>query len=417
MVEISKSLGKRGRPDGIVGKLIGDSRLNNSHAVAGSFDTEAANGIAFFVGMLSRGRVRFPSSLNFGVISDTTDMILARKSTWLAAPASFSIFFASTNDTALLSNTLAQRKANLTTIVTDLQASGIPVIVVPELPRTSFATSQLKQHLSCAQHLRNMHDPANGIFVADPWLSLVQQMDATNAAPISGMFYDGLHQAPAGSYYIAVEIVKIISMLFPEPMCLLPSSNADVYDATDNPLGTINANPMLDGTSGTAGTGVTGDVATSHTMQSSTASLTATASKVPSGGKTWQQMALGGTPNVANPTMAFLLGGMSTSKLVTGRIYEPVCEIEVDAGASGLLVPYLQVALSGVTYNTGYPLSVTTGRMPSFAFGGVMRGRRFAAPASLSGFQMMLGVFGVNGETASGTVRVARMALKEVASL
>lgn len=401
----------------IQGALVGDSRCANSHLLSGA--SLASNGIAFWVEALSRGRVRFPGTMNFGVSGDTTDNVLARMAPVIASSASFAIILVSVNDTIGSTNTLAQRQANLLSIITQTRNSGKVVILVSELPvgggtTASFTGTKLDQHMAMAQYARYLAGSMANVFLADPWPSMVQSADATGT-PISGMLADGLHQTATGAYNIAVEVCRVINTIYPELSLLLPSSAADLYSAI-NTTGNLIANCAMSGAGGTTGTGGSGSVATSFSLLTTEAAMTVVGSKVTAGNKTWQQLVVGGTPTGGAP-FAALNQNFSAANLTAGDVIEAVCEFELDAGASGVLLPYLQIGSSNANAWSGASATATLGGAPNLSISGIMRSPRLTVPSGIASTVFRFAVPGIQNVTASATVRVGKLAVRKVPPL
>jgi lysophospholipase L1-like esterase len=273
-------------PSAILG-MFGDSRVANGWATtptAGGLNG-LAEGINSWVEFLSRGTVRIPSSLNYGVSGDTTTQMVARLDAAVtamnAAGAAGVIVIASTND-RINSIPVATTKTNLATISAAFRAVGMRVIFCNELPRgdgtfTSAALTgtSLRDHLEVARWLSSRQYTQAGEFVADTWSTMLADRTATNGYATLGDTYDGLHPSAIGAAKIAAAIITITDQIFAKS--LIPNfGNADVYNA-DSVFACPFPNPGFSGSGAVTGTGNSGNTPTSWTAGSASPSGITTA--------------------------------------------------------------------------------------------------------------------------------------------
>lgn len=265
-----------------------------------------AKGDVVWLRALMGGRFRFPLSNVFGYSGQTSSVILTHLQEVIAAKPGFVRVLMGTNDpqpgvTWVPSATLD----NIVTACRAFIAAGIVVMLVPILPKSSQG-SLSSQEFSNAQkgfqwinrQLRAFAfaQPRGTIVVADCDVALADQ---TNAAyvPIAGSTNDGLHPVGFGANRMAgAESVAVGGLL--SPVNLSISGQQTAFDATYNPSGNRLPSGQMIGTSGTAGTGVTGEVASGWSLSRTTGStVTAVGSKVTTDavtGKVAQRITLGG---------------------------------------------------------------------------------------------------------------------------
>jgi hypothetical protein len=337
--------------------FYGDSRVANSLLIAGANYNMTTRSIGAWVRNLCRQSIRFNFNNVHGVGGYKSDEVLALLQANLATDTAGVIcVLCSTNDRAASPTpyTLAQTIANLQAIEDLITQSGRICVWLTEMPRGGsnvLTGTPLKNHLSIVRWLLQ-RSIQPGVFVADTFSPLVD-LTSASASPQAGMMGgDGLHLASIGCYYAALEVKKIMDILFPA-VPVLSIGAASGYDATDNPRGALNANPMFTGTGGTktAGAGtLSGNLGDNYTCTLNNATgLTCVLSQVIVNGKAWQQMVLSGTPTSASPGVQVFANTSIASLITAGDQLEQTVEWEIDAGQTGILEIMNVASLSGLT--------------------------------------------------------------------
>lgn len=388
---------------------IGDSRTAAGNL--GSPLRTASNGAQFWTEALSRGRVQCPIEYNFGVSGETSAQILARVSTVIACPARIVHVLASVNDA-----TGVDSAGNVLEIVTALQRAGKTVIVTPELPRISgWTATRIAQHDAVFNRLRVLNLPR--VYIADPWADFVDYANDVGAV-LADRFYDSppIHPSNLGAYYMGRSIASILNAILPEPS-VLPRSNAGAYDASVNVRGWLTPNPMVFGTGGSLVGSATGAAANSVTITRTGSDITVAASKVTSGGKNWQQVAIGGTPST-NTQRATVSIGIPLASVSVGDVVEGVCEFEVDAASDGVHGPSLEInPVTGTTaaVSTNYDTWARgLGYAPNVAHSGVMRTPPLIVQSGLTSLPLQLIARAEQGVSCAMTFRVRAMAARKI---
>lgn len=265
-----------------------------------------------FAGGVSNG-------MNFGVGGQDSTQIVARVGTVVSAKPDAVLVIMGTNDLTETSTTAATMESNMNTTYQTLSAAGIRVIAMPTPPRTvwgsltspQIAVAQLKQ-ANVNNWLVHYNETTTGykIEVADPRKYWIDATDATGA-PVSGIVntVDGIHLTAAGDYYAAKAVIEAEQSAgnIPFTPAYAFVSQADAYDATNNTTGNLLAHGLMDGTSGTASTPDTGNVATGWTLERSTGTdMTCAATK----GNT----ALDGTPGTDQHIVCTTTGAGSNTE-------------------------------------------------------------------------------------------------------
>lgn len=157
----------------------------------------------------------------------------------------------------------------------DLVKAGFKVILLTILARStaSWASNspQRKKANWVNQKSRDYFRDHKDVIVYD-WN--IDWVDVTSADgnPVADYTNDGIHFTPRGAYSVGKGLWdRVLSKMLPSGVSRITSPD-DKFDATYNPLGVVNSNPMFIGTGGTAGTGVTGSVPASITVERATGS-------------------------------------------------------------------------------------------------------------------------------------------------
>jgi len=412
----------------IICATVGDSRLAKSW---GSYYNKYGNGIVYWTEMLTRCRVRFPFALNFAVSGYTTPQSLPQAVLAAASTADIVLIFCDINDTTLrqagsgLAITVAATLANIDTMVNQQLAAGKRVILFAGSPcgptagsLTEFSGNYLKQAMYIPQAIRDRYSRTKRVAVVDVWPTWGDMTTATGYANATAC-YDNIHPSATGDYYAAVQVAAIINNWFPPTTTdLLPGSQADLYDATNNPLGMLNPNGFMIGTSGTAGANSSGTFANSWTCTTSDAALSAVGSIVSSGGKRWQQIVVSGTPTTASPVVYLTQSDTLVANMTAGDTFYSMCELEVDATPANVYTPFIETRMQGSVNNISYSGLLgssghTDGLCPAFAYSGVMATPDLVAEAGFTVGSTRIGVYAVQNAAASLTFRVGRVAKRK----
>lgn len=189
---------------------------------------------------------------------------------WLAAtlanPARIVLMLLGANDDFSTPATpVATKISQLTTIFETLVAAGKYVVAVSELPQSTTAT---RANAVAAQNLflqNYWSGKSTGEYF--PLYTAMADPSGTNTPYKTnyGIVGDAslVHPGNLGAYYAGVAMAPLFERLF-VPITLVGSNNDSItVNANSNQL---LANPMLLGTAGTAGTNVTGSIATGLTV-------------------------------------------------------------------------------------------------------------------------------------------------------
>lgn len=319
-------------------------------------------------------------------------------------------------------NTITDSAITIATLkqIEDLAiASGQIMVWLNELPRdgaNALSATQLKNHLNVVAWLSKRNNRP-GVYVADSFGTVVDQTNAA-APPLASMLADGLHQNGYGAHAIATALKPIFDHLF-APRALLCQTVADAYDATNNPRGVLNANPMMAFTGGTInapGAGsMSGALAANYTATLANGTgLTVTLSKVTSGGKAWQQIAISGTPTSAGANVKIAATTSIAASLSASDVLDQFCEIEVDAAQTGLNSVQLEASLSGVNRRDGAAYAATD-LFPVAALSGVQRiGPYVAGAESVAFHKPQVSIFFLQNVAVSATIRLRALSVRKV---
>lgn len=318
--------------------LLGDSITANSISNTADETRNANRGMGHWVPFLCQQRVISPQNLNFGIAGQTSAQIAARVSDVVNSGAGICIVLAGTNDIG--SFTVSQTQANLTTIYATLAANNILIIALPILPRTLPGEANYSFPQKINEWIKDQAKNYPGFKYIDPWL--FGDAFSLTYSPRSGHTFDGLHPMAIGAYTLSVPISDYLNTLFPAPGSSIRSV-CDYFNST-NLRGVLNTNPMLVGTSGTLGAGVTGQVADNYRVQAfanggSIGSLTVACSKSVATlfGIVNQRIIVGGTATGGFDTsVIFDTPAASISNLNAGDVIELLTDIEVGGATIGV---------------------------------------------------------------------------------
>lgn len=394
--------------------VVGDSLASHSSEITAPHKRILSHSYPGWAAYLSRQRFHFPATSNYGIPGNNSDDVLARIDSILSTDdAGVVVLDFETNDAAN-GVPLSRSKTNYTTVVAKVLAAGrIAVCIVPR-PRDITASgltmtaAQANSNLNRADFIRGQHNPTAGVFVVDPTPYLADRA-STNMAMLAGMAYDGVHNTQLGGYWVGYALATLFGMgrgpgLFPF-VDVLATSTVDVYDATNNPRGAVNANPMMLG-------GTTN--ATSWTSNVSNG-VVATLSKVVVGAATWQQIVLSGTATGTGIVFPVYQNAVTPANLTIGDVVEGFCDFEQDAGLTGLSGCGLNVT-DNTTFARSMAFDSTTTinatPLPGIAHSGVMRTPTFTLTST--GIRFGIACTAINTATISSTCRVGAMALRKV---
>lgn len=309
--------------------------------------------------------------------------------------------------------------ANLKAIEDLAISRGQILIWLNETPRdgaNALNATQLRNHLNVVNWIRN-RATVPGVYVAESFGALVDPASGS-AASLTGRLADGLHPNAYGAHAIASALVPIFNVLFP-PRNLLCQTAADAYDATNNPRGVLNANPMMTGTGGTVtapGAGsLSGPLASNWTATLTNGTgLTVALSKVTSGGKDWQQIAISGTPTVAGSVARIAASASIASSISAADVIDQVCEVEVDANQTGINAIQLEASLSAVNRRDMAAYNATD-LWPVAALSGVQRIGPFVAGAEAVAFyKPQVSIYLLQNVAVSATIRLRALSARKV---
>lgn len=193
---------------------------------------------------------------NQGYSGETSAQTLARWENSSTFPADIVIVEPGTNDFGTYTNDeiIANRK-ELCLLARD---TGALVILTSILMQddTAWTGNQKDRAAEINRLSREFAESQESIIYFDGNAAYLDYTDA-DQNPLADRTSDGTHPAPPGGYYIGLKLKELIEKFIPSAPIIVPSD----LISDDNTYGNIITNPLFLGTSGTAGTGVTGDVA------------------------------------------------------------------------------------------------------------------------------------------------------------
>ncbi len=422
----------RSRPENNMLAVIGDSRVAFGKDVATpNSRIHTARGPQFWATTLSRARVRFPLEYDFALAgTNTQELIDQQLAEVLACPASGVLMLTGTNDITTAGRTIAQSLTAYRTILAALLGAGKLVFLFAELPQTGSVRSMAQRgHLMAIRSYLKYTAPTEfpNVVVVDAWPDMADPSVSTigsRQTPLVMRSNDHLHPGPCGAYYMGQALAAAIDTIYP-PRDPLAYSNADQWDAANNPFGCVNENPAMIGTGGSivadGGGAMSGSIADNYYLQTTSAGgVTGVASKVTSanGQITSQRITLSGTPTSTNPEVILeQYGSTVLSRVSSGDVLELFCG--VDCGASANLkgiMAQLRVRVDG-TYHYAQAGTRDTGTnyLPPEAWSGVIRTPQLTVPAGiLEEVRIGLYLSGYGGAALTGAVAFNNVSLRKV---
>lgn len=240
-----------GRGNNFAGPVIatmGDSFMANGVAITATSQSYVNSGPATWARILTGQRVQFPIANQQGVGGTTLSQIAANLPTVLALNPDYVLIDGGTND--LGGGTVASMKSSMTTIINGVLNAGAIPIILPITPRTAAFSAGIAQKWElynrwlmemCAGRLDLLtaagapsHRRPYCIDIA-PFFDYTSTTGAANTGMIEAA---GLHPAQGGGLVWGAQVADIINLTTP-PSPTYQTSPYDIYDATNNPTGSL----------------------------------------------------------------------------------------------------------------------------------------------------------------------------------
>lgn len=390
-------------------------------------------GAAFWVPFLTGYRTTAPQTLNFSLPGDTTTSLLTRMAPIVAANCGSYVVMIGTNDLGT-SVSQAQTQANISSIWSQLLATGRPVIAQPILPRTLTAASASMNELwSLNRWIKQQAGAIPGLYIVDSTAAYGDPLSTTATPRVGATIdytysYDGLHPKGVGAYAAFAPVATFFNQLYTDPGP--PNTgNSDLY-ATANPSGNLLANGMMSfvGGTGTVSGKVTGSTPDGWTAFSADAGCTTcsytgvASSSTLADGTPAAQIVIAGTAAGGYATQVALAYNITTfGNFSVGDKLQATCRVEVSTGSAHVTAPSLQLSYNaGGVLNTlwaGAPL--VSDASPPTAYSGTLSTPLPAPPiqGGLSGnLSLWVNAYITNGTSATVamTYKVGGCALRKV---
>lgn len=372
---------------------------------------------------LTRARAAWPWALatlkqrgrvvhNGGVGGERSDQIVARYAADVAPYAPGIVLMdAGTNDVAQLvtstvgtvATTVAAVQANVTSMIAQARAGGAQVVIctIPNI-WSNWITNQVSAANQINRWIKSLPLTTRGVVVCD-WSR--KCVDSTGLW-ISGMNFDTAHAGPKGAARMGAELAAALDRLLPVGDVLPPWD--DTYNLVTNGFQT--------GTTGSKGTGITGNVAAGWTAAAFGGTCTAVGSKVTRTdlpGLEWQQYAIsavgGGTQGVRH------YASLDTGEFATGDTVYALVEFETDSDLTMATLSDFYVEL-GFTDGTAVAQSIKNANAESLndpacrLSSGVLRTWPLLLP-DITAKTLRVGLYCLG---ATGTIRIGRIAVYKV---
>lgn len=342
---------------------------------------------------------------NKGVSGDTIALIKARLVADVLPYHADVVWLSTGGNDAVALTTVANFKQDFLTVANTILDSGSTLIVDLQHNRTSWSNGNSEPLLmSYNRVIREFAQATPGVILNDTMLAMTDYSNA-DGDPLAAYVSDAVHYTAKGAHAVAKKLVAQLggrtSGIFPGHN-ILPNNSKDLYDATYNPYGIINPNPLFYGTGGTAGANVTGtipddmQVLTDNANVSAAVSIVAAPTDAPWMAGKWMKVDVTSTGSgSANTRVRIYRTGstkMSTNYTV-GDYYEAVCGVKVDAPGSNDIMEEFGLKLQTGAGSAVVSLKAASGQfMPSEAWFGMLKTQPLQADAASDGFYHQINV-------------------------
>lgn len=224
---------------------IGDSQILNGNTTGININSGIINMAAQF----TRQKIYFPPGNNVAIGGTQLASIYATLPTALALKPDFLVFDGGTNNIG--NTTVASAKTTLYSIIRDTLNAGVIPIFVPITPRTFSWSASFGYFIEIFNRAVKELGYGRPDLVAAAGLPpnklpyILDESKSWDYASTIGGFNpgwigsDGLHWAYGAGVSFGAQIADIVNSLRPGTMGLYTTSPYDVYDATNNPTGSL----------------------------------------------------------------------------------------------------------------------------------------------------------------------------------
>lgn len=370
--------------------LLGDSitfwadttNIDNPGACAGNeCSAYLYQGFGTWANIYSQYRVtRVPNTNNCGSSGITTAQILLNVSSCLLKLNPDVVIYQGGGNDASTGVSCATATANNRAIYSRLLNAGIAVIKVSIYPRASpnaFTAAQANM-AQCVNEYDRRYAEANGargFYFVDCDPVLVDPTQTSSWSALSNVLYlDGAHLSMVGASLVGNLVAQQINTLYPSWRVPV-FSNADVYDATNNPAGNLLPNSIMAGTGGAIFAGCSGTAANSSNLGAGGmgGATCVGSSTTLADNRNTQTITLGGTSTGSNGQVTWWQNVATPSNINIGDVLEGILWINIGAttNVSGVVVT-LKTVEGGVTYQQDSGLPDTGNAMPTPAVAGYL---------------------------------------------
>lgn len=367
--------------------LFGDSQVERDWLTTATDTANVGQGIINHANIF--GGRRYEVVDNFGVIGDTTDLMLARIDTAVAAARECGAVFisASTNDIfgSLLADTYVTEK--LENIFRRFMEAGVYVIWKNETPRTFVDATKVAYQNNINTWAKEFERNNPGFSVFDA-AAVIVNATSTQFAATANRLDGAVHYLNIAAVLLGKAFNTKYSGMF-VPRDNLIDTASDTYTVSTT-SGQLWGNPLFSGTAGTetatgGGTAPTGDTANltqvDHAVNTAATCVCSLVSQADGFGQA-QRIVI--ASNGASDRWTVRNITNITTGVSPGDLIELECDIRVSSATnlSGLPV-FLQAAVDGGTIVYAYDNrhAGTDVALPADFVGGTFRTRRLRLPA------------------------------------
>lgn len=350
----------------------------------------------------------FVTLANLGVVGALTAAILSQISPALAYLPTCVEIMAGTNDVST-GVPYATTIANLQSMYQQCINAGVYVRAYAILPRNNLSNAgQLGQIIAINQWIKEFWHYNRGGEYIDVFSSLINPSSTTyTSAANSSYFYDSvLHPNQLGAYLMGVTIAPYLQKW--SIAQILPSSSFDDAIVSSGSSPNLAANPLMLGTGGSSGTGITGTVPNgcSVTGAASVTGVCSTPARSDGFGNNWQHVitaTAAGLYSISGPAV------VTPSNLIVGKKYYLDFNLNVSPNPTGLNTLQAAINFQGGSTNPGWIFQNNDNAVFSFPTG-INLTCRTPAATYLGGASQVFPLFYWNFTgAASVTMSIGRM--------
>ena len=276
--------------------------------------------------------------------------------------------------------------------------------------------STMRKLAAVNQHMAK-YGRSKGVLVYDASAAIVDGANANGLALTALLQADLIHYAHTGARKMGVELAALMSPYLPV-YPLLPSSQADSFNTTDN-RNQLCTNPLMAGSVAVSGgTGLTGNMPTGRAVSAATGTFTGTSAVSTRSDGYGQDWVITVTACSANDSRMFLtLEPDMTANVTAGDILQAVAQVEI-TGATNLKGQLFRLQPSGAPDYAGiHEITTESSLIAEYSqadmTGGIFLAPKLTLPAGSTNLRLFLELQW-SSTTAAAVIKVSRVGVNRL---